>query len=95
MKTKLAVLSLLFSSSLAISLTDASDQILKKHASDAMAHVNAISDGKRVQEELDAPADNDARDLNPESPLFYAQEHDEIVKGWKHQAGEEEGRNKK
>jgi len=85
MKTKLitVVAILLISNCLALSLTDSSDQILQKQADDAMAYVSAISSGKKVRDESDEPA-LDANDLNPESPLFYAQEQDEIIRGLKH-----------
>jgi hypothetical protein len=83
MNSKLFTVALLVSNSFTLSLTDSSDQRLKQHADDAMAYVNAISSGKKVVSDGDEDK-TPAEDLDPNSPLFYAQEHDEIVKGYQH-----------
>ena len=82
MKTSLIVATLLISVS-GLSLTDSSDQRLKKQADDATAYMSAISAGKKVREPTEGTT-VDSRDLNPDSPLFYAQEQDEILRGLKH-----------
>jgi len=73
MKTQIITFAatLLISNSLALSLTDSSDQRLKRQADEAMAYVSAISSGKKVREDNEGP-ETDARDLNPENPLFFA-----------------------
>ena len=54
MKTSLIAVALLFSNySLALSLTDSSDQRLKQQADDATAYMSAISSGKKVTTESD------------------------------------------
>ena len=77
---KITVISLLLYGLQALSLTDSSDQKLKNHADDAMAYVNAISSGKKIEEPTQGTK-VESEDLDPESPLFYAQEQDEINRG--------------
>jgi hypothetical protein len=67
-------------------LKDSSDQSLAQSAKEAMAYANVIADGKKVQVDAAGGSEPDSRDLNPESPLFFAQEQDEVLRGLKHAA---------
>ena len=56
---------------------DSNDAMLAQNAKDAMAYNNAMLSGKKLVNEDPNPAPNSDNDLelDPESPLFFAQSH--------------------
>jgi len=58
---------------------DEADVELLQNAKDAIAYNNIMLTGKKIVKELpdQAPSQDSELELDPESPLFFAQSHDE------------------